>query len=110
MRDIQNLRRVKIFWLAGVSLIFILFGANCARNNSSPVAEKLSQGKPVTNKIVSDEIDSYTVELEKGQFLSLSIEQHDVDVITKVFAPDGELIGEFDTPISRRGNCGRLPH
>jgi len=60
-------------------------------------------GNPVTNKIMNDEVHTYTAELEKGQFVNLAVEQHDVDVITKVFTPTGELIGEFDTPTSGRG-------
>ena len=60
-------------------------------------------GNPVTNKIMNDEVHTYTAELEKGQFVNLSVQQHDVDVIAKVFTPTGELIGEFDTPTSGRG-------
>jgi tetratricopeptide (TPR) repeat protein len=60
-------------------------------------------GNPVTDRIMNDEVHTYTAELEKGQFVNLSVEQRDVDVITKVFTPTGELIGEFDTPTSGRG-------
>ncbi|MDQ3322222.1 MAG: tetratricopeptide repeat protein [Acidobacteriota bacterium] len=52
---------------------------------------------------MNDEVHTYTAELEKGQFVNLSVEQRDVDVITKVFTPTGALIGEFDTPTSGRG-------
>ncbi len=79
-----------------------VLGANCSRN-LPPNAEQLALGKPVTKQLKNDEIHSYTVNLEKGQFLALSIEQHDVDVITKAFAPNGEFLGEFDTPTSGRG-------
>ena len=79
-----------------------VFGASCSKNLSSN-AEQLAPGKPVTKSIVNDEIHSYTVELEKGQFLALAIEQRDVDVITKVYTPNDELVGEFDTPTSGRG-------
>lgn len=75
---------------------------NCTRSRS-PEMERLSQGKPVTKKIVNDELHSYTVALEKGQYLALALEQHDVDTIAKVTAPDGETLGEFDTPTSGRG-------
>lgn len=52
---------------------------------------------------MNDEVQIYTAELEKGQFVNLSVEQRDVDVITKVFTPNDELVGEFDTPTSGRG-------
>jgi len=91
---------VKNFWLIAVVSFLFVFGANCSRN-SSP--DQLTMGNPVTKKIMNEEVHTYTAKLEKGQFVNLSVEQHDVDVITKVFTPTGELIGEFDTPTSGRG-------
>jgi tetratricopeptide (TPR) repeat protein len=100
MKENKNRGRIKNFWLlAGVSFLFV-FGANCSRN-SSP--DQLTPGNPVTKKIMNEEVHIYSAELEKGQFVNLSVEQRDVDVITKVFTPTGELIGEFDTPTSGRG-------
>ncbi len=103
MIENENRRHsVKCFWLLACVLILAVFGANCSRNSLSN-AEQLAPGKPVTKSIVNEEIHSYTTKLEKGQFLGLAIEQHDVDVNTKVFTPSDELIGEFDTPTSGRG-------
>ena len=82
--------------------IFAVFGASCRRDSSSKTAQ-LTPENPVTNKIMNDEVHGFTAYLEKGQFVNLAVEQRDVDVITKVFAPTGELIGEFDTPTSGRG-------
>ncbi len=94
----HNLRR-----LACISLLafFAVFGTSCSRN-SSPDKNQLSVDNPVTNKIMNDEVQIYTAELEKGQFVNLSVEQRDVDIITKVFTPNDELVGEFDTPTSGR--------
>ncbi len=102
MKANKNRGRVKNLRLIFCVLMLAVFGASCSKN-SSPNAEQLAPGKPVTKSIVNDEIHSYTVELEKGQFLALAIEQRDVDVITKVYAPNDELVGEFDTPTSGRG-------
>lgn len=107
MKHNKNKNRVgvKNFRLiATVSMLVFcgVLGASCSRN-SPPNTEQLALGKPVTKQLKNDEIHSYTVKLEKGQFLSLSIDQHDVDVITKVFAPNNESLGEFDTPTSGRG-------
>ncbi len=93
---------VKNLWLTACVSLLVFVGANCSRN-SSPEMQRLSQGKPVTKSIINEEIHSYKVALEKGQYLSLAIEQHDVDTIAKVSAPNGETIGEFDTPTSGRG-------
>lgn len=80
-------------------LSLVALGANCAKSEM----ERLTSGQPLTASIINEEVHHYAVKLEKGHFLSLSIDQHDVDVISKVYAPDGELIGEFDTPTSGRG-------
>ncbi len=102
MKENKNRGRIKNFWLlAGVSFLFV-FGANCSRNSLLD-KNQLTVGNPVTEKIMNDQVHTYTAELEKGQFVNLSVQQHDVDVITKVFTPTGELIGEFDTPTSGRG-------
>jgi tetratricopeptide (TPR) repeat protein len=93
------LKRLRL--VAAISL-FALLGASCFSNQKTD-PNQLSMGNPVTNKIMNDEVQIYTAELEKGQFVNLSVEQRDVDVITKVFTPTGELIGEFDTPTSGRG-------
>ncbi len=102
--DRNRRRNHNLSRLAGISLLafFAIFGASCSRN-SSPDKNQLSVDNPVTNKIMNDDVHTYTAELEKGQFVNLSVEQRDVDVITKVFTPNDELVGEFDTPTSGRG-------
>jgi tetratricopeptide (TPR) repeat protein len=102
MKPNQNRFCVKNLGLLFFVLLAVFIGASCSRN-SSPEMERLSQGKPITNNIINDEIHSYVVKLETGQFLGLSVEQHDVDTIAKVIAPNGEVVGEFDTPTSGRG-------
>ncbi len=102
MKDNKIRALIKNFWLIAVVSFLFIFGANCSRN-SSPDKNQLTMGNPVTKNIMNEEVHSFSVELEKGQFVALSVEQHDVDVITKVFTPTGELIGEFDTPTSGRG-------
>jgi len=102
MKENKNRGRLKNFWLVAVVSFLFVFGANCSRN-SSPDKNQLTVENPVTDRIMNDEVHSYTAELEKGQFVNLSVEQHDVDVITKVFTPNDELVGEFDTPTSGRG-------
>ncbi len=101
--EINEIRLLlKRLWLVTAVSLFALIGASCFSNQKTD-PNQLVEGNPVTRSIINDEIHSYTVELEKGQFLGLAIEQRDVDVITKVFAPNEELVGEFDTPTSGRG-------
>ncbi len=102
MKDNKIRALLKNFWLIAVVSFLFIFGANCSQNASRD-KNQLTMGNPVTKNIMNEEVHSFSVELEKGQFVALSVEQHDVDVITKVFTPNNELIGEFDTPTSGRG-------
>jgi hypothetical protein len=98
----NRIRRIKYFALPVCVLMTAVFVVSCSRG-SSPKDESLTPENPVTAKIMNDDLHAYTANLEKGQFVSLSVEQRDVDVISKVFTPAGELVGEFDTPTSGRG-------
>ncbi len=101
----KNCGYIKNFWfLSYVSflLFYILLGANCSQN-MSPDGEQLVQGKPVTKEVINKDVHVYTVKLERGQFLTLFVEQYDVDLITEVYTPKGDLLGQFDTPTSGRG-------
>lgn len=95
----------KSSFLIGVIFLSAILFAGCHSEQASAPAKtnKLIKGNPVTKSVVNDEVHSYTVPLEKGQYLELKIEQNDVDVIAEVFAPSGESLGEFDTPTSGRG-------
>lgn len=102
MKNRQNRFYVNKFLLFAFIVGAVFAAVNCSRSPSREM-ERLSEGKPITKSIVNDEVHSYTVALEKGQFLALAVEQHDVDTIAKAIAPGGEVIGEFDTPTSGRG-------
>jgi hypothetical protein len=46
------------------------------------------------------------VSLESKQFLQLVVEQRGVDVVVRVFSPDGKRLGEFDSPNGTSGPEG----
>ncbi len=99
----QNLNIIRTKCLLTSLLVFCaIFAANCSQQNLSN-AEALKPGRPVIKGIVNEQVHSYSVDLESGQYLVLAVEQHDVDVITEAYAPGGESIGEFDTPTGGRG-------
>jgi len=102
MKPNRNYRRAAGYFLFVCTLFSLCFLAGCSQNSKQEFP-KLSIGNPVTNSIVNQEVHSYTVELDKGTYLGLSVEQHDVDVITEVTGPDEKMLGEFDTPTSGRG-------
>lgn len=84
-------------------LFFTLIFAACSSDPPPAGKNRLVKDRLVTESVVSDEVHSYTVPLEKGQYLELKIEQNDVDVIAEALTPAGDSLGEFDTPTSGRG-------
>ena len=58
----------------------------------------LQTGIPVEKTLAARQTHSYTVRLEKDQFAQLTIEQRGIDVVVRVFGPEGQLILQVDTP------------
>lgn len=90
---------------------FLLFGArpNLAQQTSSTTsgstdAQLLEPGKPIERELKAKESHSYTVELKMGQFLSAAVSQRGIDVVVRLFAPDGSKIAEIDSPNGRQGD------
>ena len=102
MKPLRNYIRAESYLLLVYCVFLVILGAGCSQNSRQDFP-KLSIGSPVTKSIVNQELHSYTVDLEKGTYLGLSVEQKDVDVITEVTGPAGNKLGEFDTPTSGRG-------
>jgi len=58
----------------------------------------LSVSSPFESKLAKGAADTFRVHLEKGALASGFADQVSVDVVVKVFGPDGQLLGEFDNP------------
>ncbi len=102
VKIMENNLNTKKLWLVVLIFIFALVFTGCFSGEPAN-PNQLVKGNPITKSVVNDEIHSYTIPLDKGQYFVLKIEQNDVDVIAEVFAPNGESLGEFDTPTSGRG-------
>ena len=63
----------------------------------------LQPGVPVERALATGQTHSYTINLEKDQFVQLSVEQRGLDVLVRVFLPDGKLLREFDSPTGTEG-------
>jgi CubicO group peptidase (beta-lactamase class C family) len=63
----------------------------------------LTLGRPVERELAGGAAHSYRVSLEAGQYMFAAVEQRGIDVVVTVFGPDGEQVGQFDTPNGRRG-------
>jgi CHAT domain-containing protein len=56
----------------------------------------LEFGKPFENEISGGQVQSYRITLSAGQFVSVVVQQRGIDVLEKLFAPDGKLVMQFD--------------
>jgi hypothetical protein len=63
----------------------------------------LTIGTPVERTLSGGQSHNYTVALDPNQFAQLVVDQHGIDVIVRVFSPDGKKLGEFDSPNGDQG-------
>src|ERR1043166_4866966 len=58
----------------------------------------LEVGQLITRELSPGQSHSYQVSLAAGQYAHVLVEQKGIDVVVKLFAPDGKLITQFDSP------------
>jgi hypothetical protein len=63
----------------------------------------LQTGPAVERALSGGQSHSYTIKLEKDQFLQLAVGQRGIDVVVRIFLPDGKLLREFDSPTGTEG-------
>ena len=63
----------------------------------------LEPGVSVKKTLSATQTHSYTVTVAKDQFVQLTVEQLNIDVVVRVFLPDGTLLREFDSPNGTEG-------
>ena len=66
-------------------------------------ASELPLLSPVERELKGGETHAYTVSLEQGQFLYALVEQNGVDVVVRVFSPDGHAVAFADSPNDQWG-------
>ena len=64
----------------------------------------LEIGKPIERELKVGETQSFQVELRRGKFLNATVEQQGIDVVVRVFAPDGSMLAEIDSPTGDQGS------
>jgi len=58
----------------------------------------LQVGTPVERTLGPSQTQDFTITLEENNFIQLVVEQRGIDVVVRVFSPDGKTIGEYDSP------------
>lgn len=77
------------------------FNSIAAQTNTDPVV--LESGPGIERELAGGQTHRYQVNLTAGQFAHLSVEQKGIDVVVKLFAPDGVLVTEVDSPNGKMG-------
>ena len=66
--------------------------------------ETLRTGAVFERTLGTDETHAYTVILEAGGLLDVTVDQRGVDVVVRVLSPTGELLSEIDSPTGATGS------
>lgn len=90
--------------LAGGVLAILLFApSTLATQATGADATTLKPGEPIRRDLKGGDAHTYQINLETGQFLRAVFMQRGVDIIVKVFGPDGQKIAEVDSPNGAQG-------
>jgi len=83
-----------------LSLLLLLVGPTTFAQG---ISTSLQLSIPIEGKLSAGQTHSYTISLTKDQFAQLAVDQRGLDVVVRVFAPDGKLLREVDTPSGSEG-------
>src|SRR5215831_11855940 len=72
-------------------------------NQNRGSAFSLQPGPPIERALSAGQSHTYTINLEKGQFVEVIVDQHGIDVVIRTFSPSGQKLGEFDSPNGANG-------
>jgi hypothetical protein len=94
-----------MLWSKAISLLFLLLVSLPPASAVKAQTEwtRLQEGQPVERTIARGKTQSFTVSLERNQLLQLVVEQQGVDVVVRLFSPDGKNLGQFDSPNGTEG-------
>jgi CHAT domain-containing protein len=67
------------------------------------VARLLELGKPIEREMAGGQSHFYQLGMTSGQFAQVVVEQKGIDLVVKLFAPDGKLFIEVDSPNGTQG-------
>ncbi|HEU5459351.1 MAG TPA: PPC domain-containing protein [Pyrinomonadaceae bacterium] len=63
----------------------------------------LKLGTPIERELQPGRSHQFTVDLLENQFIQITVDQQEIDVIVRVFSPSGKSLGEFDSPNGGEG-------
>lgn len=90
----------------GVGLCALILVLAVSGSVSAQPAEHiptLELGRSIERSLVGGQADSYQVNIPANQIVYLLVEQKGIDVVVKLFAPDGSQVIEVDSPNGDQG-------
>jgi len=78
-------------------LVCLSLVPTAALTTGQSTATSLHSDTRIERTLSPAETHSYTINLERDQYLQLAIEQRGIDVLVRVFQPDGKLLRELDS-------------
>jgi tetratricopeptide (TPR) repeat protein len=120
---LMPVRRLRFSSVYGVAFILCLLcsredltrvEAHVRATNNGPAVDTLAQqaggdgrllelGKAIEREMTGGQSHSYQLPMTSGQYALVVVEQKKLDVVVKLFAPDGKLITAVDSPNGRLG-------
>lgn len=73
-----------------------------SQDSKTPILE-LEIGARVERELKAGEMHEYSVTLTAGQYLRAVVEQKGIDVVVRLFGPDGQKLTEVDSPNGTQG-------
>src|SRR5215813_868192 len=94
-----------------ISLSVVQIQASPAVRRSDPAGmaqenqpvRRLEPGKPIEQELAGGQSHDYQLTLADGQYVNLVVDQRGIDVVVKLFGPDGKAIMEFDSESQVQG-------
>src|SRR5262249_31760809 len=75
--------------------------AGMAQENQT--VRRLEPGKPIERELAGGQSHDYQLTLADGQYGNLVVDQRGIDLVVKLFGPDGKAIMEYDSESRARG-------
>jgi hypothetical protein len=70
---------------------------------NAPDDTALSVSRPIERELQGDAAHSYTIEVSPGTYIHIVVEQRGIDVMLTLFAADGTVLAEVDSPNGTQG-------
>jgi len=91
------------FGRTALLLLCTALSVQVSMGQTNVTSSVLHPGLPIERTLAGGQSHSYTIGLDKDQFVQLVVEQHGIDVVIRTFSPSGQRLGEFDSPNGSNG-------